>query len=71
MHGGALCFDEDLVCQTGLSVVAMYLLDRMPSPCSAALPVAHQDTILDVKAIEFPQKMLATASRDGTVKVFL
>lgn len=32
---------------------------------------AHQGAITDLKAIEFPQKMLATASRDGTVKIWV
>lgn len=35
------------------------------------LPTSHADYILDIKALEFPNKMLATASRDGTVKVWV
>lgn len=31
----------------------------------------HQSEIVDMKAIEFPQKMLATASTDGVIKVWL
>ena len=31
----------------------------------------HQDIITDLKAVEFPQKMLLTASRNGIVKVWI
>lgn len=34
------------------------------------LPV-HQDAILDLKAIEYPQKLLVSASRDSMVKVWM
>jgi len=34
-------------------------------------PTAHQAEILDIKAMEWPQKMLASASRDGVVKVWV
>lgn len=32
---------------------------------------AHSSEILDMKAIEYPQKMLATASRDGVIKIWI
>jgi hypothetical protein len=35
-----------------------------------AAPTHHADAITDLKAIEFPQPMLATASRDGVVKIW-
>jgi hypothetical protein len=35
-----------------------------------ATPAHHLDAILDLKAIEFPQPMLASASRDGVIKVW-
>jgi hypothetical protein len=35
-----------------------------------ATPTHHLDAILDLKAIEFPQPMLASASRDGVIKVW-
>merc|ERR1712083_1282619 len=31
----------------------------------------HQDIITDLKAVEYPQKMLLTASRNGVVKVWI
>merc|ERR1712113_229740 len=31
----------------------------------------HQDIITDLKAIEYPQKMLLTSSRNGIVKVWI
>jgi WD40 repeat protein len=37
---------------------------QSPSP-------AHASDILDMKAIEFPQKMLATAGRDGVIKIWI
>eukprot|EP00457_Paulinella_chromatophora_P000231 gb/GEZN01000231.1/.p1 GENE.gb/GEZN01000231.1/~~gb/GEZN01000231.1/.p1 ORF type:complete len:1689 (+),score=318.73 gb/GEZN01000231.1/:174-5240(+) len=40
---------------------------RGPVPASPA----HQDEILAMQAIEFPQKMLATAGRDGVVKIWV
>jgi hypothetical protein len=30
----------------------------------------QQDVITDLKAIEYPQHMLATSSRDGIVKIW-
>ena len=35
-----------------------------PSSC-------HQSEIVDLKAIEFPQKMLASASTDGIIKIWI
>lgn len=32
-------------------------------------PTTHEDCILDLKAIEFPHKMLVSAGRDGVIKV--
>jgi hypothetical protein len=32
---------------------------------------AHASEILDMKAMEFPQKMLATGSRDGVIKIWI
>jgi hypothetical protein len=36
----------------------------------AAASTAHTSDIVDMKGIEFPQKMFATASTDGTVKIY-
>jgi len=33
-------------------------------------PVHHKDTILDLKVLEWPQKMLVSSSRDGVIKVW-
>ena len=32
---------------------------------------AHTSEILDMKALEFPQKMIATAARDGVIKIWI
>ncbi len=39
-------------------------------PPSDVIPSYHMDSITDLKAIEFPQQMLATSSRDGVIKVW-
>jgi len=38
---------------------------------AAGPSTAHASDILDMKAIEFPQKMLATAGRDGIIKIWI
>jgi WD40 repeat protein len=40
---------------------------RGPTPASTA----HKDIITDMKALQFPQNMLVTSSRDGLVKVWV
>jgi hypothetical protein len=34
-------------------------------------PTAHQEEIVDLRAIEYPVKMLATAAKDGTIKIWV
>lgn len=60
-------FEESLPKSLPTSTLMDSSIRRGPVPPSSV----HKDVITDLKGIEFPTKMLATASRDGIVKIWV
>jgi len=68
--GGGLAGGDDE--KAGAAAAAAAVKLQMTKRYGPVPPMtAHQEEIVDIRAIEYPVKMLATCSRDGAVKIWV